>query len=127
MAECALCPGCWDCKVRFDSVRHGDRVTATNLLGSIPIVDIWYGLGGGPLKRNRGLAFWRNGKRHNVSLNHTKGCWYDHRDAVGGGKLDLIQIVLGCDRKSALRWLVDFSGTSDYEKPHTPRFTRRTL
>lgn len=82
-------------------------------------------MGGDPPEHGRARAFYRNGdNRHAVSLNDSKGCWYDHRDNIGGGILDLIQYVLGCDRGTALRWLAEFTGLSLENRASTPRERR---
>ena len=74
-------------------------------LASICITDVWRALGGGPLRGKRGQAFWRDGDGYSVSLESAKNNWYDHRDGRGGGVLALVEIALGCDRRSALQWL----------------------
>jgi hypothetical protein len=80
-----------------------------------------------PPKRSRARAFYRDGNNQQaVSLNDVKGCWFDHRDGVGGGVLDLIQRVLGCDHGAALRWLSDFTGVPLDDRP-TSRRERREL
>lgn len=74
-------------------------------LASIPILQVWYALGGGELRGNRGQAFWRCGDGYSVSLKAERGTWYDFRDGRGGGVLALVQTVLHCDRPVALAWL----------------------
>jgi hypothetical protein len=66
---------------------------------------VWTALGGGEMSRNRGRAFWRNGDGFSVAIDSEKNVWYDFRDSRGGGLLDLVQVVRGCSRASALRWL----------------------
>jgi hypothetical protein len=85
-------------------------MTAADVLTGIKISDVWAALGGGPLQRRRGRAFWRRGHGYNVSLDDAKGAWYDFRDNIGGGILDLVQVVHHCTRQDALRWLAEFSG-----------------
>ncbi len=74
-------------------------------LAALPILDVWAALGGGKLRGNRGRAFWRGGDGWNIALDAEKNAWFDHRDVRGGGVLDLVQLVLGCDRAAVLRWL----------------------
>jgi len=89
-----------------------------------PITGIWVSLGGDPPKRGRACAFYREGDNpFAVSLNDAKGCWFDHRDGVGGGLLDLIQHVQGGNRRSALRWLAELNGIS--LNGHPPTTTER--
>lgn len=81
------------------------------IIFSMPISVIWKALGGDAPRRGRARAFYRGGDNPDaISLNDEKGCWYDHRDHVGGGILDLIQSLLSCSRAAALRWLSDFTG-----------------
>ena len=56
-----------------------------------------------------------------------RGVWYDHAHGKGGGILDLIQTVLGCDRRGdAVRWLADHLGVSlDNDRPLTREEKRR--
>ena len=78
---------------------------AHDLVDRASITDVWTALGGGELRHGRGKAFWRDGDGDNVSLDDDRGVWYDHARGTGGGMLSLIEIVLGCDRRDALRWL----------------------
>ena len=93
----------------------------TELIAAKPISEVWIALGGPPPKRGRARAFFRDGDNpFAVSLNDANGVWFDHRNGVGGGVLDLIQQVRGCDRGGALRWLADLNGTSLASTPLTP-------
>jgi hypothetical protein len=74
-------------------------------LNEIRILDVWRALGGGELRGNRGVAFWRSGDGYSVSLNPDKGTWFDHRDVLGGGILKLVETVLASNRQEALAWL----------------------
>jgi hypothetical protein len=74
-------------------------------LENIPIRDVWRALGGGPLRGNHGQARWRGGDGYNVALDLKKNVFFDHRDGKGGGILELAEVALGCDRRSALQWL----------------------
>lgn len=82
----------------------------TELLGRVSITEVWMALGGESPRRGRSRAFWRNGDGLAVSLDDAKGVWYDFRDGVGGGILDLIQHVRGGTRSDAIRWLVAWAG-----------------
>jgi hypothetical protein len=84
----------------------------TAIIAASSITAVWIALGGDrPTKFGRTRAFYRDGSNPQaVSLNEAKGCWYDHRDNIGGGILDLIQHVLNCNRGAALRWLSDLTG-----------------
>jgi hypothetical protein len=65
------------------------------------IMKVWIALDD-PHKYGRARAFYREGNnQQTVSLNDAKGSWFDQRDAIGGGILDLIQQVLCCDRGAA--------------------------
>ncbi len=86
-------------------------MTAAEVVAAGRISEVWAALGGDPPKHGRARAFFREGNNSSaVSLNDAKGCWFDHRDGVGGGVLDLIQHVQDCDRPSALRWLAELHG-----------------
>ena len=104
--------------------------TITNIVAEIisrrPITEVWGELGGDPPRRGRARAFQRNGDNpFAVSLNDAKGCWFDHRDGVGGGVLDLIQHVRGGNRRSALRWLAELNGVRLDDHPLTGVERRR--
>ena len=68
---------------------------------------------GPEVKHGRCRAWWRGGDNPtSVSIDEEKGCWYDHGRGNGGGILDLIQTVLGCDRRDARKWLDQRRGFS---------------
>jgi hypothetical protein len=95
-------------------------VNTAYIIGATTITHVWLALGGPEPKRGRAPAFYRNGDNpQTVSLNDAKQCWYDHRDGKGGGVLDLIQRVLGCDRARAMRWLSSFTGIPLEDRPFT--------
>ena len=95
-------------------------MTAAEIVASRPITEVWVALGGDPPKHGRARAFFRDGDNpHAVSINNTRACWYDHRDNIGGGVLDLVQHVLGCDRGAALRWIADLFGLPLDDRPMT--------
>jgi hypothetical protein len=60
--------------------------------------------------RRRGVAVWRKGKGFSVSFNDAKGVWNDFVTNQGGGVIDFVVKVLGCDRKAALEWLAEYAG-----------------
>ena len=77
---------------------------------SLDISSVWAALGGGPLRGNRGRAFWRAGHGYNVALDTRKGTWFDHAAVAGGGILALVELARDCDRRAALGWLSDRFG-----------------
>jgi hypothetical protein len=96
-------------------------MTAADIIRTTTITEVWIGLGGDPPVRNRARAFYRDGDNPQaVFLNEAKRCWYDFRDNIGGGILDLIQRALGCDRAGAARWLSDFTRLPLDDRPMTP-------
>ena len=100
-------------------------MTARDLLDRTVITDVWVALGGGPLRHGRGKAFWRGGDAHNISLDEAKAVWFDHAHGTGGGVLALIQTVLGCDRRDALRWLANHHNVQlDGRRPLTSQEKR---
>ncbi len=99
-------------------------MTAAEIVSQVHISCAWRALGGGDLRRGRGRAWWRNGDGYSVSLNDARGCWYDHRDGIGGGVLDLVVHVRGCARQDALRWLADLIGATLDDRPPDPASAR---
>src|SRR3954469_20951823 len=102
-------------------------------LAAIPILDVWYALGGGTLRGRRGRSFWRAGDGYSVALDQAKGTWFDHRAAHGGGTLSLVETVLGCSRVDALRWLEQNCGldsrhslSPEERTQYAQRITERT-
>jgi hypothetical protein len=90
----------------------------TDIIGAVSITDVFIGLGGDQPRNGHARAFWRDGDNPQaVSLNDVKGCWYDHRDHVGGGVLDLIRRVRGGTRSDALEWLAELNGVSVDSRP----------
>jgi hypothetical protein len=110
--------------IRFAKSPHGQRVPTAlvaNITTARPITEVWTSLGGPPTKRGRACAFFRDGDNpFAVSLNDEKGAWFDFRDNVGGGVLDLVQRVRGCDRGAALRWLAELNGITLDDHPLSP-------
>jgi hypothetical protein len=83
-------------------------MTATMLIDQTHISHVWHALGGDDIRHRRGQAWWRRGDGWSVSLDDEHGRWYDRRDGIGGGILDLIVHVRGGTRGEALRWLADW-------------------
>lgn len=88
----------------------------------VSIGAVWAALGGPPLKRGRGRAFWRDGGAFNVAINEKGGTWHDFAMSEGGGLLDLVERVRGCDRAAAMAWLREFAGVP--ERTMTPEQRR---
>jgi hypothetical protein len=108
--------------VRLDASITG----VAEVISARPITEVWIALGGPPPKRGRSRAFFRDGDNpFAVSLNDSKGCWFDYRDGTGGGVLDLIQHVRGGDRRSALSWLANLNGVQLNDRPLTETERRR--
>ena len=96
-------------------------MTIRDIIAATTISEVFVALGGDRPERGRARAFWRTGadNPNAVGLDDRKGCWFDYRDQTGGGVLDLIQHVRGCDRGPALRWLADFVGSPLDDRPMT--------
>ena len=54
-----------------------------------------------------GADEWRYGRRGSLVLHPARGTWHDFEADAGGGVLDLVQHVNGCDKAGALAWLAD--------------------
>lgn len=90
--------------------REGSTATscgAAAILDHVTICAVWRALGGGEPKFGRTPAFWRKTRDRNVSLSDAKGTWYDFRDNIGGGILDLVIRARGGSRADAFRWLAE--------------------
>jgi hypothetical protein len=95
-------------------------VNGADILAATTISRVFMALGGDKPKSGRARAFYRDGDNPQaVSLDDHKGCWFDHRNHIGGGVLDLIQHVLGCNRAVALLWLSNFTGIPLEGRPFT--------
>jgi hypothetical protein len=83
-----------------------------HILESVTISNVYRALGGATLPNGRrGVAFWRDGANgFNVSLNDTKGTWFDHAAGEGGGLLDLVVKVRGGTKQEAVRYLAALAG-----------------
>ena len=86
-------------------------MTACEIVAGARISQVWQALGGGELRKGRGRAWWRNGDGWNIAVDDRRGCWYDHRDGIGGGVLDIIAHVHGGTRQEALQRLAGLTGT----------------
>jgi hypothetical protein len=86
---------------------------------------VWLALGGGPIRRGRGRAWWRGGDGWSVSVNDERSVWFDHREGHGGGVLDLITTVNGGTRLDASRWLHQHFRISPPQRRGRPSDRRR--
>jgi hypothetical protein len=87
-------------------------MTPTDIISRVRLNDVAETLG---VKldrtRRRCICPWReDADGWNVSLDDSKGLWFDHARAEGGGVLDFIARVRGCNRKAALEWLAAYCG-----------------
>ena len=99
---------------------------ARDLLARTSITDVWAALGGDDLRHGRGKAFWRDGDGDNIAVNESKNVFFDHAWGEGGGILVLIETVLSCKRREALRWLAAHEGVSlDNQRPLRRRARRQ--
>jgi hypothetical protein len=62
--------------------------------------------------KRRAIANWRDGKNFSISLNDDKNVYHDFVTGEGGGVVSFVQLVRGCDRKEAVRWLADYAGVA---------------
>jgi hypothetical protein len=62
--------------------------------------------------RFRARATWRGGDGWSVSLDDSRGVWHDFVSSEGGGVLDLVSMVRGGTRQSALKWLAESTGVT---------------
>jgi hypothetical protein len=104
---------------------NAGEIALPQLIADTRITYVWRALGGGKIRPGRGQAFWRKGDGWSVSLRDDRGCWYDHRDGIGGGVLDLIQHVRGGSRFDALRWLADSRCVTLHNESATKQDRRR--
>ena len=94
----------------------------TDIIRTVSITGVFVKLGGDQPRNGHARAFWRDGDNPQaVSLNDEKGCWYDHRDNVGGGILDLIRRVRGGMRTDALEWLAEVNDITIDSRPRRDR------
>lgn len=99
-------------------------MTGAEILERLQISEIFNALGG-EVRGRRGRAFWRRGDGWNISLDDDKGAWFDHRDGIGGGVVDLIVKVRGCSRGEALHWLAELVGLPLDGRESGPRVTQQ--
>jgi hypothetical protein len=100
-------------------------MTPSEIVARISISTLWRELGGGEIRRGRARAFWRDGDGWNISLNDAKGAWFDHRDGIGGGVLDLVVHVRGGSRQDAVRRVAEVAGVPLDDKPMPAADKRR--
>jgi len=84
-------------------------MSCQEIISRLPITKIAEALGA-RVRRGRCQAFWRKGDGWNVAFNDAKGTFYDHARGEGGGVLDFVRLIRGCDRKEALEWLAALTG-----------------
>lgn len=94
------------------------------VLSRVTISQVWQALGGAEPRCGRAPAIWRDTRDRNISLNDSKGTWYDFRDNTGGGIIALIQQARGSSPKEAVNWLSDFTGIP-LERDHLTPAQRR--
>jgi hypothetical protein len=86
------------------------------------ITEVWSALGGGKLRRRRGVAWWRAGTGRNVAVSAKTGKWHDYATGDGGDVVALVSTALRCDFAAAVKWLADFTGVEATEQtPHQQR------
>jgi hypothetical protein len=91
---------------------------AQQIKSKASIVQVWSALGGGKLRLNRGVCFWRKGADgFNVSLDARQNVWFDHVAGQGGDTIALVEQARGCGFKAAVVWLADFLGVNVSSKP----------
>lgn len=83
-------------------------MTTRELIDRADILEVWVGLGGGALRRNKSCAWWRESSSWSVSLSPEKNAWFDFSPHQGGGVLRLVEVARNCDRSDALAWLAVF-------------------
>jgi hypothetical protein len=77
------------------------------------IREVWHCLGGGELRHNRGVAFWRkNADGFNVSLDPRRGLWHDFVSGEGGDVVALVETVQRCSFREAAEWLAGHVGVT---------------
>ena len=82
------------------------RVVATSLVGE-------------PTRKT--ATEWRFRRRGSLSVNvagEHAGQWFDFEAGVGGGGVDLVTHLMGCDRAAAVAWLQDQCLLPDTPRPH---------
>jgi hypothetical protein len=82
-------------------------VTGAEVVSHVQITEVWAMLGGPPLRNGRGKRFWKDGDGYNIRLRDDLNVWKDFVTGQKGGILALIETVLDCDKRTALRFLAD--------------------
>lgn len=72
---------------------------------------------GDPVKEHSSRTEWRYRRRGSLSIDVSKGTWFDHEAQEGGGVLDLIRKEQRCSVGEALRWLENIG---EYVTPVQP-------
>jgi hypothetical protein len=103
---------------------------AQDVVARVRISDVYRDLSGAIPRRTgpdtwRAQATWRNGDGYNVALDDSRGVFHDFVTDEGGGVLGLVEIVRGCSKADALRWLADFAGVSLEDKEPDPEARAR--
>jgi hypothetical protein len=103
------------CKLAVMISSSSPEASVVQVLRRVRISQVWQALGGTKLRsagtgKYRGQAWWRKGDGWNVSLDDSRGTWYDFRDQISGGILSLIIRVRGGTRQGALQWLAPLAG-----------------
>lgn len=75
------------------------------MIADIPILAVWFRLGGTELSRGRAPAFWRGSNDLNLTFSLKLNRFFDHARCAGGGPAALVQAALQCDQCTAVRWL----------------------
>ncbi len=101
-------------------------MTAAEILERVRISDVAEYLGVKlDRSRRRGVASWREGRNFSISFNDAKNVWHDFVTGEGGGVVDFVVRVRGCDRKTALEWLALYAGVPLDDKPPSPERRKR--
>jgi len=97
-------------------------MTPADVVARVHISDVADALGAKlDRARRRCVATWREGRKFSVSLDDTKNCWHDFAANEGGGLIDFVARVRGCDRKAALEWLAACAGVPLDQQTETER------
>lgn len=104
------------------------------ILNQVRISDLYRWLTGTEARRTgketwRARAAWRNGDGLNISLDDSRGVWYDFVTNTGGGLLDLVVTVRGGTKQEALHWIADLINLplESHEVSEQPTEWRRYL
>ena len=88
---------------------------------SIPEVAAALGLGAANRRLSRGHRL-RFGRQGSLAVDTATGSWFSHEAGRGGGAVELVEFVRGCDWRAARDWLAEqgFGG-----RPDMPRRARK--